>query len=49
MTANSLLTAAEALITATNAFDTDFGHEIGLLDIWLNADGLIARIDADLE
>jgi ketosteroid isomerase-like protein len=113
MAANSLLTAAEALITATNAFDTeaavilftpdaviedpstghcfdghagirdyverffvgyhtvtrflsidnisesqarvrvdftgDFGHEIGLLDISLNADGLIMRIDADLE
>jgi hypothetical protein len=49
VTANSLLTTAEALISATNAFDTDFGHEIGLRDIWLNADGLIARIGADLE
>jgi hypothetical protein len=27
----------------------DFGQEIGLLDISVNADGLITRIDADLE
>lgn len=30
-------------------FTGDFGHEIGLLDISVNADGLIMRIDADLE
>jgi ketosteroid isomerase-like protein len=30
-------------------FTGDFGHEIGLLDISVNADGLITRIDADLE
>ncbi|ESY73776.1 nuclear transport factor 2 family protein [Mesorhizobium sp. M0051] len=30
-------------------FTGDFGHEIGLLDISVNAAGLIVRIDADLE
>jgi hypothetical protein len=30
-------------------FTGDFGQEIGLLDISVNADGLITRIDADLE
>src|SRR5690606_10237460 len=30
-------------------FSGDFGHEIGLLDISINDDGLITRIDADLE
>ena len=30
-------------------FTGDFGHEIGVLDISVNADGLITRIDADLE
>ncbi len=30
-------------------FTGDFGHEIGLLDISINADGLIVHIDADLE
>ena len=30
-------------------FTGDFGHEIGLLDISVGPDGLIARIDADLE
>lgn len=30
-------------------FTGDFGHEIGLLEIVTNADGLIARINADLE
>lgn len=30
-------------------FTGDFGHEIGRLDISINADGLITRIDADLE
>jgi ketosteroid isomerase-like protein len=30
-------------------FTGDFGHEIGILKIAINADGLIERIDADLE
>ncbi len=30
-------------------FTGDFGHEIGLLVIQANADGLFVRIDADLE
>lgn len=30
-------------------FTGDFGHEIGLLEISVNTDGLIVRIDADLE
>jgi len=30
-------------------FTGDFGHEIGILRIAVNADGLIERIDADLE
>ncbi|EWY35760.1 hypothetical protein N825_35915 [Skermanella stibiiresistens SB22] len=30
-------------------FTGDFGHEIGLLDISVDGDGLITRIDADLE
>lgn len=30
-------------------FTGDFGHEIGLLEMSVNADGLIVRIDADLE
>jgi ketosteroid isomerase-like protein len=30
-------------------FTGDFGHEIGRLDLAINNDGLIARIDADLE
>ncbi|TCQ97174.1 nuclear transport factor 2 family protein [Neorhizobium sp. JUb45] len=30
-------------------FTGDFGHEIGVLKIVVNADGLIERIDADLE
>ncbi|RYE40232.1 MAG: nuclear transport factor 2 family protein [Hyphomicrobiales bacterium] len=30
-------------------FTGDFGHEIGLLNIRLDAEGLICRIDADLE
>lgn len=30
-------------------FTGDFGHEIGKFEITLNAEGLIARIDADLE
>ena len=30
-------------------FTGDFGHEIGILQITVNSDGLIERIDADLE
>lgn len=30
-------------------FTGDFGHEIGVLKITVNAEGLIERIDADLE
>jgi ketosteroid isomerase-like protein len=30
-------------------FTGDFGHEIGVLEIVVNAHGLIKRIDADLE
>ena len=30
-------------------FTGDFGHEIGVLQIAVNSDGLIIRIDADLE
>jgi hypothetical protein len=30
-------------------FTGDFGHEIGALKITINSDGLIERIDADLE
>ncbi|RWY76050.1 nuclear transport factor 2 family protein [Rhizobium sp. WSM1325] len=30
-------------------FTGDFGHEIGILKIAINPDGLIERIDADLE
>lgn len=30
-------------------FTGDFGHEIGILKIAINANGQIARIDADLE
>ena len=30
-------------------FTGDFGHEIGRLDITFNPEGLIVRIDADLE
>jgi len=30
-------------------FTGDFGHEIGVLVMFLNTDGLIARVDANLE
>jgi hypothetical protein len=35
--------------TALLDFTGDFGHEIGSLKIAIDADGLISRIDADLE
>lgn len=30
-------------------FTGDFGHEVGILKIAINSDGLIERIDADLD
>ena len=30
-------------------FTGDFGHEVGILNISINSEGLIERIDADLE
>ncbi|MFY0736013.1 nuclear transport factor 2 family protein [Aurantimonas sp. NFXS3] len=30
-------------------FTGDFGHEVGLLDVSVDQDGFIVRIDADLE
>ena len=30
-------------------FTGDFGHEVGILKIAINGDGLIERLDADLE
>jgi hypothetical protein len=30
-------------------FSGDFGHETGVLELRLDADGLIERIDADLD
>lgn len=30
-------------------FTGDFGHEIGLLELTMNAEGILVRIDADLE
>lgn len=30
-------------------FTGDFGHEIGILEITVNTEGMIVRIDADLE
>jgi hypothetical protein len=35
--------------TARLDFTGDFGHEVGTLNITVDADGLIERIDADLE
>ena len=35
--------------TARLDFTGDFGHEIGILRFAINANGLIERIDADLE
>ncbi len=45
----SIETIGEARARVRVDFTGDFGHEIGLLDITVNADGLITRIDADLE
>jgi hypothetical protein len=45
----SIETIGEARARLRVDFTGDFGHEIGLLDISVNADGLITRIEADLE
>lgn len=45
----SIETIGETRARVRVDFTGDFGHEIGLLDILINADGLITRIDADLE
>jgi hypothetical protein len=45
----SIESLGEARARVRVDFTGDFGHEIGLLDISINADGLITRIDADLE
>lgn len=51
-TVSELLTLgqlADDTIVARLDFTGDFGHEIGILKIKTNSDGLIERIDADLE
>ena len=45
----SIETISEIQARVRVDFTGDFGHEIGLLDISVNDDGLITRIDADLE
>lgn len=45
----SIKGAGERRVRVRVDFTGDFGHEIGLLDISVNAHGLIMRIDADLE
>ncbi|WP_083276821.1 nuclear transport factor 2 family protein [Sphingobium phenoxybenzoativorans] len=45
----SIESLGEARARVRVDFTGDFGHEIGLLDISISADGLITRIDADLE
>lgn len=45
----SMAALADGRSRARVDFTGDFGHETGLLDITLAADGRIARIDADLE
>lgn len=41
--------ASDRRVTARLDFTGDFGHEIGVLDVSINEEGLIAAIDADLE
>ena len=41
--------AGDSRVRVRVDFTGDFGHEIGLLDISIGIDGLITRIDADLE
>ncbi|WP_417844378.1 nuclear transport factor 2 family protein [Thalassospira sp.] len=45
----SIATIGESRVRVRVDFTGDFGHEIGLLDISVDADGLITRIDAHLE
>lgn len=45
----SIKRISEAQARVRVDFTGDFGHEIGHLDISVNDDGLITRIDADLE
>ena len=45
----SIETTGETRARLRVDFTGDFGHEIGRLDISINDDGLITRIDADLE
>jgi hypothetical protein len=51
-TSSKLLSMEELDTVHSNVrldFTGDFGHEIGILKIAINATGLIERIDADLE
>lgn len=45
----SIESLGDSVARARVAFTGDFGHEIGLLQIAVNPQGLIVRIDADLE
>ena len=45
----SLEFVGEDRVRARVDFTGDFGHEIGLLEMSVNADGLIVHLDADLE
>ncbi|HEY0208307.1 hypothetical protein [Acerihabitans sp.] len=45
----SFCSAGEKRARAWVDFSGDFGHEIGLLEISVNSDGKIARVDASLE
>lgn len=45
----SIETISESRARVRVDFTGDFGHELGLLDISVDADGLITRIDAKLE
>lgn len=45
----SIEALAEGRARVRADFTGDFGHEVGLLDVSVEPDGLIVRIDADLE
>ncbi len=45
----SINSGGENRVRARVDFTGDFGHEIGVLEISVNSDGLIERIDASLE
>ncbi|NDL64133.1 nuclear transport factor 2 family protein [Acerihabitans arboris] len=45
----SIVSAGESRVRARVDFTGNFGHEIGVLAMSVNSDGLIERIDADLE